>query len=83
MLEKIMNNPARIVAAIAAILVALRSFGLQIDDTQITLILTVVETCLAVVGLFFVGEAVRANIKGPVTVKNEEAANDNGKRAAA
>jgi uncharacterized membrane protein len=83
MFETIMNNPARIVAAIAAILVALRSFGLQIDDAQITFILNVVETGLAVVGLFFVGEAVRANIKGPVTVKKEEAAKDEALEAAA
>jgi hypothetical protein len=83
MLEKIMNNPARIVAATAAILVASHSFGVQIDDVQTAAILTVVETVLAVIALFFTGEAVRANIKGPVTVKKEEAANDNAKRAVA
>jgi hypothetical protein len=83
MFETIMNNPARIVAAIAAILVASHSFGVQIDDVQTAAILTVVETVLAVIALFFTGEAVRANIKGPVTVKNEETANDNAKQAAA
>jgi hypothetical protein len=83
MFERILNNPARIVAAVAAILVALQAFGANVTDAQQAAILTVAETVLAVIGLMFAGEAVRANIKGPVTVKNEEAANDNGKRAAA
>jgi hypothetical protein len=82
MFERILNNPARIVAAVAAILVALQAFGANVTDAQQAAILTVAETVLAVIGLMFAGEAVRANIKGPVTVKNE-AANDNGKKAAA
>lgn len=83
MWQAILNNPARIVAVAVALLAVLQAAKVPITAELGESLVTLIEAVLAALAAVFTGEAVRANINGPVTAKRLAAANDNSKKEAA